>query len=232
MIVSQLSSSGKNKVLETASIFYIQGYKGDEKLQIKNNKSFKIYLNREEDSDRFKAYYGEVINGNVIWREDKKSYTFLSLLDEGGLPHFESKKENSFRVLKSANSINQPLRKTLLLSGKKMGWINCDRIVDIDVPSSLDILLDKVNEEFTVRLVLNNKNAIIPGLANSNSINHYKFSKVPEGENGYVLAYKEIRNGYMIAYSKVTIGFIKSINLEPEYKTKQEFEYLIDSFLN
>ncbi|MBI35801.1 MAG: hypothetical protein CMP67_10625 [Flavobacteriales bacterium] len=69
-------------------------------------------------------------------------------------------------------------------------------------------------------------------MVNSNSINHYKFSKVPSGESGYVLAYKESGSGYSLAYSQVTIGFIKSINLKPEYKTKEEFEKLIDSFLN
>ena len=77
-----------------------------------------------------------------------------------------------------------------------------------------------------------NKNAIIPGLANSNSINHYKFSKIPSGQLAYLLAYRNSGTGYMLAYSQVTIGFMKSINLKPEYKTKEEFEYLIDSFLN
>ena len=118
------------------------------------------------------------------------------------------------------------------LSGKKIGWINCDRIISVDKPSELDVVLDDVNQDFTVRLVLSRKNAILPGLANSNSINQYKFSKIPSGESGYVLAYRESGEGYLLAYSQVTIGFIKSINLKPEYKTKEEFEKLIDSFLN
>jgi hypothetical protein len=119
-----------------------------------------------------------------------------------------------------------------LLTGKKTGWINCDRTVNVERPSELDVILDDVNNEYTVRLVLNKRNAIIPGLANSNFVNFYKFSKIPSGQSAYLLAYRESGKGYMLAHSQVTIGFIKSINLKPEYKTKEEFEYLIDSFLN
>ena len=232
MIVSQLSSSGEDQVLETASTFYVQGYKGDEKIQLKQGKTYKIYLNREKDTDGFKAYYGEIKDGNVMWVEDKNSYAYISMFDEGDLKEVENKKHNSFRIRLSEDSEEKRLEKKLLLKGKKIGWINCDRIINITNPSDLDVILDKVNEEFTVRLVLSRKNAILPGLSNSNSNNHYKFSKVPSGESGYVLAYKESGDGYLLAYSQVTIGFIKSINLKPEYKTKEEFENLIDSFLN
>ena len=46
MIVSELTSGGKDKVLETASTFYIQGYKDEVKLEVQKGKSYKIYLNR------------------------------------------------------------------------------------------------------------------------------------------------------------------------------------------
>lgn len=227
MIVSQLSSGGENQVLETASTFYIQAYKGDDEIQLKQGKSYKIYLNKNHDTKGFKAYYGEVKDGNVMWMQDKDSYVYISMFDEGELHKLANEKKDSLE-----EDPEKRYEKKLLLNGKKIGWINCDRIINVDKPSDLDVILDKVNQEFTVRLVLSRKNAILPGLANSNSINHYKFSKVPSGESGYVLAYKESGDGYLLAYSQVTIGFIKAINLQPEYKTKQEFENLIDSFLN
>jgi len=231
MIVSQLSSGGKDQVLETASTFYIQGFKEDEKIQLKYGKTYKIYLNRNQDAEGFKAYYGEVKDGNVIWMEDKKSYSYISIFDEGELQSSNINKDLSKDGLLPEDYYEKSEKK-LLLKGRKIGWINCDRIINVEKPSNLDVLIDKVKENFTVRLVLSKKNAILPGLANSNSINHYKFSKVPSGESGYVLAYKESGDGYLLAYSQVTIGFIKSINLQPEYKTKEEFEKLIDSFLN
>ena len=51
MIVSQVSSSIKNEVLETASTFYIQCYQGDEEVKLKEGKNYKIYLNRDKDID-------------------------------------------------------------------------------------------------------------------------------------------------------------------------------------
>tara|TARA_Y100000589_G_scaffold315797_1_gene339712 strand:- start:339 stop:1589 length:1251 start_codon:yes stop_codon:yes gene_type:complete len=232
MIVSQLSSSRKDQVLETASTFYIQGYIGDEKIQLKKGKSYKVYLKRNKDADGFKAYYGEVRDGNVIWIEDKSSYAYMCMFDEADLHESARNENDSFAVRLSEEDPETRFEKKLLLYGKKIGWINCDRIISCDKPSDLDVILDNTSEDFTVRLVLSRKNAILPGLANSNSINHYKFSKVPSGESGYVLAYRESAKGYMVAYSQVTVGFIKSINLKPEYKTKEEFESLIDSFLN
>jgi len=231
MIVSQVSSSIENKVLETASTFYIQCYEGDEKVQLKHNKNYKIYLNRDKDIDGFRAYYGEVRDGNLVWIEDKGSYTYFSMLDKDEIRISNIENSDSLRIFKTdKDEVMQ--RKSLLLSGKKTGWINCDRIVDVEIPSDLDVILDGVNNEYTVRLVLSRKNAIIPGLANSNSINKYKFSKIPSGQLAYLLAYREFGKGYMLAHSQVTIGFIRSINLKPEYKSKEEFEYLIDSFLN
>ncbi|MBO72042.1 MAG: hypothetical protein CMD35_00360 [Flavobacteriales bacterium] len=232
MIACQLSSCGENQVLETASTFYIQVFKGDEKVQLKKNKNYKIYLNRDSDVNGFKAYYGQVKDGNVFWVEDKKSYAYISMFDEGDLKNKIDKKSNSFVVRPNQDKDENKLDKKLLLKGKKIGWINCDRVIHVDKPSDLEVVLENVSDEFSVRLVLSKKNAIIPGMVNSNSINHYKFSKVPSGESGYVLAYKESGSGYSLAYSQVTIGFIKSINLKPEYKTKEEFEKLIDSFLN
>ncbi len=227
LIVSQLSSGGENQVLETASTFYIQAYKKDDKIQLKQGKSYKIYLNKNEDTNGFKAFYGKVKDGNVMWMEDKNSYVYMSMFDEGELHKLANQKKDSLQ-----ENPEKRFEKKLLLSGKKIGWINCDRIISVDKPSELDVVLDDVNQDFTVRLVLSRKNAILPGLANSNSINQYKFSKIPSGESGYVLAYRESGEGYLLAYSQVTIGFIKSINLKPEYKTKEEFEKLIDSFLN
>ncbi len=231
MIVSQVSSVAENQVLETASTFYIQCYLGDKKVQLKEGRNYKIYLNREKDIEGFRAYYGKVRDGNVVWIEDKMSYTYFSILDQDELRKSTNAKKDSLRILKIDKNTPKE-RKQLLLSVKNMGWINCDRIVDVRAPSNLNVILDDVSQEYTVRLVLNRKNAIIPGLANSNSINHYKFSKIPSGQLAYLLAYRNSGTGYMLAYSQVTIGFMKSINLKPEYKTKEEFEYLIDSFLN
>lgn len=231
MIVSQVSSGGKDEVLETASTFYIQGFKGKDKLQLKDGKSYKIYLNRSEDSEGFKAYYGTVKNGNVKWLEDKRSYAYTSMFDEGEL--MEKMSNGGKFVVRSPEQENkEKLEKRLLLTGKKIGWINCDRIVNVDQPSDLNLFLEGVSEEFTVRLALSRRNAIVPGLANSNSNNQYKFSRVPSGESGYVVAYRESGSGYQVAYSQVTLGFIKSINLKPEFKTKEEFEKLLDSFLH
>ena len=232
MIVSQVSSGGKDEVLETASTFYIQGFKGNNKLELKSGKSYKIYLNRSEDSDGFKAYYGTVKNGNVKWLEDKRSYAYTSIFDEGELME-QMNNGGKFKVRppEDENS-EEKLERKLLLTGKKIGWINCDRIVNVDQPSDLNLVLEDASEEFTVRLALTRRNAIIPGLSNSNSNNQYKFSKVPSGESGYVIAYRESGNGYKVAYSQVTLGFIKSLNLKPEFKTKEEFEKLLDSFLH
>ena len=232
MIVGQLTSGGKDKVLETASTFYIQVNQGDKKLDVKQGKSYKIYLNRNEDADGFKAYYGQVKDGNVTWLEDKKSYAYTSMFDEGELMAQMENKPGAFKVRSETEDQEKKLEKKLLLTGKKIGWVNCDRIVNVDKPSDLGVVLEGASDEFTVRLALSRRNAIVPGLANSNSINQYKFSKVPSGESGHVIAYKESGSGYLVAYSQVTLGFIKSLNLKPEYKSKEEFEALLDSFLH
>lgn len=231
MIVSELTSCGKYKVLESASAFYIQGCKNKVKLEVQTGNSYKIYLNRPEDAHGFKAFYGAVRNGNVTWLEDKKSFAYTSMYDEGEL---NEKLENKtfIKVRSNEEDKKRLLEKKLLLIGKRIGWINCDRIADVTNSSELKVILDGTSKDFTVRLALEKKNTIIPGLSSSNYANHYKIPKIPSGESAHVIAYRETQGGYMFAYSKVTIGFIKSINLKPVFKTKEEFEVLLDSFLN
>ena len=96
----------------------------------------------------------------------------------------------------------------------------------------MKVVLEGALEDFTVRLALEKTNAIIPGLSNSNYSNQYRISKIPGGQAAYVIAYRETTGGYMIAYSQVTTGFIKSLNLKPIFKSNEEFEVLLDSFLN
>lgn len=230
MIVSQLSSCGKEEVLETASTFYIQVVQGDKKLDVKKGKAFKVYLQHPSDADGFKAYYGDVRNGNVTWLEDKKSYTYTSLFDEGEL-YENTKNSNSFLVRQEEPNADE-LEEKLLLTGKKIGWINCDRIIHVRNPCELEVLLADVTDEFTVRLALSKRNVVVPGLINSNYLNKYKFSKVPAGEPAFVIAYKERGDGYYVAYSQVTLGYINSLNLKPQFKTRKEFESLLESFLN
>lgn len=229
LIVGQVSTGDKNKVLETASTFYIQGFQKETKLQIRDGKRYKIYLHRPKDANGYKAYYGQVINGNLNWTEDKRSYAHTSMFDEGELMELQA--NNKFKLRASEKEADKKLEQRLLLTGKKLGWINCDRVVSVNKPSELKVVLDGATEEFTTRMVLNNRNAVIPGLASSNYINQYKFQKVPSGESAFVIAYKEQGDGYLVAYSQVTIGFIKSINLRPEYKTKKEFETFLESFI-
>jgi hypothetical protein len=79
---------------------------------------------------------------------------------------------------------------------------------------------------------LSKRNVVVAGLVNSNYFNKYKFSKVPAGEPAFVIAYKESGDGYYVAYSQVTLGYINSLNFEPQFKTKKEFESLLESFLH
>jgi hypothetical protein len=121
MIVSQLSSCGKEEVLETASAFYVQVYQGDKKLDVKKGKAFKVYLHRPVNADGFKAYYGDVRNGNVTWLEDKRSYTYTSVFDEGEL-YENTKIDNSFLVRQEESNVDE-LEEKLLLTGKK-NWMD------------------------------------------------------------------------------------------------------------
>lgn len=229
LIIGQVSTGDENKVLETASTFYIQGFKGDQRIKLSVGGNYKIYLHRPKNANGYKAYYGQVINGNLNWTEDKRSYAYTSMFDEGELMELEVK--NSFKVRDPGKTEEKNLEQRLLLTGKKLGWINCDRVVSVDKPSELKVVLEGVSDEFTTRMVLTKRNAVIPGLASSNYVNQYKFQKVPGGESAHVIAYKEQGDGYLLAYSQVTLGFIKSINLSPEYKTKEEFETFLESFL-
>ena len=77
------------------------------KLKLQNRKSYKIYLNRPEDADGFKAYYGTVQNGNVKWLEDKRSYAYTSMFDEGEL--MEKRSESSTFKVRSNDEENEKM---------------------------------------------------------------------------------------------------------------------------
>lgn len=233
MIKSALSTGDKNQLLETASTFYIQAYAGDKELRVRDSKNFKIYVKRPDDVKGYQAYYGNVKNGNVEWQKDKRSIAYSSIFDEGLINKQNKAKDNVVKMkVSKSGTINKSSDERLLLKSKKIGWVNCDRILNVRNPCSLKLILDGVNEEYNVRLVFKSRNAVVPGLSNSNYTNQYKFSKVPVGETAYVVAYKKDVNGFSIAYTQVTLGFIKSINLKPEFKSEAEFNAILDSFIN
>jgi hypothetical protein len=231
-IKGALSSGGKDEVLETASTFYIQSYSGDKELEIGDNKSFKVYIKRPEDGSNYKAYYGDVRNGNVEWKADSRSFAYTAMFDEG-----EIYKQNKKKFKLEKNPTKKPISKAseteehLLLKCKKIGWVNCDRTLNIRNPCVLKLVVAEAIDEYNTRLVFKKRNVIVPGMANSNYTNQYQFNKVPVGESAYVVAYLKKGDGYLVAYSQVTLGYIKSIVLTPEYKTESEFNALLDSFL-
>ncbi len=223
-IKGALSSGGKSEVLETASTFYIQVYSGDKKLGISNHRKFQVYIKRPRDGANYKPYYGNVRKGNIEWTLGSKSNACTSMFDEG-----EIYKDNE--KVKNNQYEKTELEEYLLLKYKQIGWVNCDRVVNVRNPSVLKLVLYNTREEFTTRLVLKKRNVIVPGMLNSNYTNQYHFNKVPVGEPAYVFAFLKKGNGFLVAYSEVTLGYIKSINLKPEYKTESEFNALLDSFL-
>ena len=231
-IKGAIASGGKNEVLETASTFYIQSYSGEKELKIGNSKSFKIYIKRPEDGANYKAYYGDVRNGNVEWKADSRSYAYTTMFDEGEI---NKRNKNKFTVKKtiskSDKSENAEIDEHLLLKCKKIGWVNCDRILSVRNPCVLKLTIEDGMDEFNARLVFKKRNVIVPGMTNSNYTNQYQFNKVPVGETAYVVAYLKKGDGYLVAYSQVTLGYIKSIVLKPEYRTESEFNSLLDSFL-
>ncbi len=231
-IKGALASGGKDEVLETASTFYIQSYSGDKELKIGNNKSFQVYIKRPEDGSNYKAYYGDVRNGNVEWKADSRSFAYTTMFDEGEI---NKQNKNKIRVKKTTpkdyKSGDADTEEHLLLKCKKIGWVNCDRILSVRNPCVLKLTVEGAIDEFNARLVFKKRNVIVPGMANSNYTNQYQFNKVPVGETAYVVAYLKKGDGYLVAYSQVTLGYIKSIVLKPEYKTELEFNSLLDSFL-
>lgn len=59
-------------------------------------------------------------------------------------------------------------KKSCYLPEKKIGWINCDRIIYVHNPCELEVVLADVTDEFTVRLALSKRNVVVAGLVNSN----------------------------------------------------------------
>ena len=71
-----------------------------------------IYLNKNEDTNGFKAFYGKVKDGNVMWMEDKNSYVYMSMFDEGELHKLANQKKDSLE-----ENPEKRFEKKLLLSG-------------------------------------------------------------------------------------------------------------------
>ena len=229
-IKGALPTGGKDKVLETASTFYIQVYYGNKELEIGDRNSFQVYIKRPKEVSNYKASYGNVRNGNVEWKSDKRSFIQTKMFDEGEIKKNSKSKSASIKTTINNDSIKDD-KEYLLLNSKKVGWINCDRTFNFKNPKVLNLVIEDAIDEFNTRLVFKKRNIILPGLINSNYTNKYQFTKVPVGEIAFVIAYLKKDDGYLVAYSQVTLGYIKSIVLKPSYKSELEFNSLLDSVL-
>jgi len=98
-----------------------------------------------------------------------------------------------------------------VFSASQLGWINCDRFVDNNIPKvNFSLKIDGQGETI-VNVVFHRYKSILPGIIEPNQIS---FKNVPMGEKITIVALKSVNNKILLAVKETVITDKEEIDLD------------------
>jgi len=176
--------TSNNDLLESRGMINIEVYQDNIELQIKDGKTLGVLFKDRKINDGTNLFEGVEHNNEIVWNQTGTNTSFSST--ESGwsktwlgndtirkskwwyktigeetfkIEHIIEKEGERFDTL-SVES--EKLMKELILSSRRLGWINCDRFYNSDAPK-IDLIVE-FNEEFTpdVSLIFEEINSVLP----------------------------------------------------------------------
>lgn len=228
MIAADLVTHSKGKLLESGGMIYIEAWCGEDKLKLAPGKSFRVLFPSNERKKGMKAWSGhktenaddwvQQFNGKVqrIPEEVKQE----NPVESESEVNYESEGEGNYQMDVMSREIYN-MSDGYLLTSFNLGWINCDRFVEIEEKTDL-VVQSNSKEEVCYRLVFQEIKSVMPAYRDG-SKDGFRFSQVPKGERVVLLAYYISRDKSvgLFAAKEIVIGenqneFLQMQNINPD----------------
>lgn len=212
LVRSNLTTHSGHQGIETAGSFYIVATSSKGKaLRLVDGKKYtiKINYNLPDNTAGFYTFYGQEQGDIINWFADQDasvSSTFSYISEVTSQSEYEeSVIQYEIESLEETDA--------LLMKSSQLGWINCDRFIEEDNLTSVNIWCEGY-KDMSVRMIFEEYKSVLPGYQKSNDQSQYEFKNVPEGQPVILLAYKVVGKEVFFHYQKVVIG--EQFNQKPQ----------------
>lgn len=230
-LMADITSNATKRWLESGGMVFIEAYSGKEKLRLKPLTQIEIRLDEQIGNPKgMSVFTGEnrynIVNWNpspkdevvkktkrdTVYRENLFTGELEIIVGEGLEEEYD---EFQGYFLKVAN----------------LGWINCDRFLDIQNTTDLLVNVSGGSRGMAVRIVFEKLNSVLPGYS-INTSGTVKFDGVPADEAVTVLAFGKQDGKPMWAEQQFVLGSSKELNLTPRSMSETQIKAEMAKFGN
>lgn len=222
---ADITSNATLRWLESGGMVFLEAYAGKEKLKLRSTHSIEINLMELiGNPDGMTVFTGEqrynILNWNPSPKDRVKSEDaeeeFEEVFDEWEGEY----EEGEYAAFEG-----------YLMTVADLGWINCDRFLEIENQTELMVNVAGGSDGVAVRIVFDALNSVLPGYA-INKSGLVKFDGIPSNEKVTVLAFGK-QNGTPVWVSEeMILGSKTALNLSPRAMSENQIKQEIAKFGN
>jgi hypothetical protein len=224
-LAADITSNATLRWLESGGMVYIEAYAGKEKLKLRSTANVELNLmNLIGNPDGMMVFTGEQRYNILNWNPSPKD----KLKSEAT----ENEKEEVFDDWESEYDESEYAAfEGYLLTVSNLGWINCDRFLEIDNQTELMVNVVGGSDGVAVRIVFESLNSVLPGYA-INKGGLVKFDGIPSSERVTVLAFGKQNGTSVWAAEEMVLGSKTELSLSPQAMSENQIKQEIAKFGN
>lgn len=228
---ADITSNATLRWLESGGMVYLEAYAGKEKLKLKSTATIEINLMELVGSpDGMRVFTGEKRYNIINWNPSPKDKVLKNVYTDTVLVENMFTGEMDMKIITSEEPIEREGFGYRLQIGN-LGWINCDRFLEIDNQTELMVNVAGGSEGVAVRIVFESLNSVLPGYAiNKNGL--VKFDGIPANEKVTVLAFGKQNGTPVWAAEEMVLGSKTELNLSPQAMSENQIKQEIAKFGN
>ncbi|MFA9212890.1 MAG: OmpA family protein [Candidatus Methylacidiphilales bacterium] len=215
MLLSNLQTMSNDNLLETSGMFSINAFSRGKKAYLKSGMNYQFEIPTKNSDKNVKVFYGDTSKRNINWIQDTLNIKPQPQLDDLTVNLFgrdSTMYDYSDRI--DYRIYNQ-------FKGANLGWINCDRFVNVKNKTNL-----KVNiKDSTIKLFL--VFTKINSVMYASYFDRTVFSNLPVGYQVTLLGILETNEGYVFGKKNFTIEKNMEVDLTIDNYSKEEFDSFI-----
>jgi hypothetical protein len=222
-LMADITSNATKRWLESGGMVFIEAFSGKEKLRLKS-------LTQIGNPKGMIVFTGEnrynIVNWNPSPKDEvvkkmKRDTAYVEDLFTGEMAIFlEDGLEEEYDEFQG-----------YLLKVGNLGWINCDRFLDIQNTTDLMVNVSGGSRGMAVRMVFEKLNSVLPGYS-INTSGTVKFDGVPTDEAVTVLAFGKQDGKPMWAEQRFVLGSSKELDLTPRSMSETQIKAEMAKFGN
>jgi hypothetical protein len=238
ILMAELTTTSNSRLLESAGMIHITARHGEKELRLKKGETIEIrFPGGEKNFSGMKLFEGEMKDNLVNWHpapEDtsatkqpaKPDSVIMDTVYTEDTATGDLIKKVVPVVLDGVYTAEHTMDRSLFKSAK-LGWLNCDRFVNVASKGVLVVTTD-TSYRATVRIIFREMKSVMP--AYPDATGKSVFREIPVGEKITLLAYS-IRNKKVYAGTKdLDVRKNASEEIGMEETTLEELGQLVRSF--